>query len=139
MTRAAGTLVPRACGTVISRAEGAAFEAGLRGFFADRDPGLQAASGGGFGAYIIRAIPGEHSPGERHTHDLAFQMVLVLRGRVRFDHEDVGEVELGPGDSVVQPPGIRHRETGPSDDLEMLEVTSPAAFATHPAAPPGAG
>ena len=66
-------------------------------------------------------------------------MVRVLWARLRFEYEDIGEVELGPGDSVVQPPGIRHRETGHSDDLEMLEVTSPAEFATHPAAPPGAG
>lgn len=125
--------------TTVSRAAEAAFDAGLRGFFAYRDLGVRGASGGGFGAHIIRAIPGEHSPGAWHTHDLAFQMVLVLRGRVRFEYEDIGEVELGPGDSVVQPPGIRHRETGHSDDLEMLEVTSPAAFETHPAAPPGAG
>jgi mannose-6-phosphate isomerase-like protein (cupin superfamily) len=131
--------VTRGARTTVSRADGAAFEAGLRGFFAYRDLGVQAASGGGFGAHIIRAIPGEHSPGAWHTHDLAFQMVLVLKGRVRFEYEDIGEVELGPGDSVVQPPGIRHRETGHSDDLEMLEVTSPAEFETHPAAAPGAG
>jgi hypothetical protein len=32
---------------------------------------------------------------------------------------------------VHQPPGIRHRELGHSDDIEMLEIVLPAGFATH--------
>jgi mannose-6-phosphate isomerase-like protein (cupin superfamily) len=122
-------------GTVVARAAGAAWEPRLRGFFAYRDLGVRAASGGAFGAHIIRAVPGEASPGEWHSHDLAFQMVLVLRGAVRFEYADLGEVELRPGDSVYQPPGIRHREVWHSDDLELLEVTAPAEFLTHAAAP----
>ena len=38
---------------------------------------------------------------------------------------------------VVQPPGIRHAELAHSDDLEMLEVTSPAQFETRVVAGPG--
>jgi quercetin dioxygenase-like cupin family protein len=38
---------------------------------------------------------------------------------------------LEAGASAYQPPGIRHREIAHSDDLEMLEVTAPAAFATR--------
>jgi hypothetical protein len=37
---------------------------------------------------------------------------------------------------VLQPPGIRHREVTHSDDLELIEVTSPAEFATHSAEAP---
>jgi hypothetical protein len=35
------------------------------------------------------------------------------------------------GSCVHQPPGIRHRETGHSHDLELLEVVLPADFKTE--------
>jgi len=124
-------------GTVVSRASDAAWDAGLRGFFAYRDLGAREASGGGHAAHIIRAVPGEGPKPAWHTHDLAFQLVLVLRGWVRFEYEDIGEVRLEPGDSVVQPAGVRHREVAHSDDLEMLEVTAPATFRTEEVAGPG--
>lgn len=116
--------------TTVSQAEGAAFDQGLRSFFAYRDLGVRSATGGAFGANIIRAVPGEGAKPAWHTHDLGFQFVLVLRGSVVFEYEDIGVVELHPGDSVVQPPGVRHREVSHSDDLELLELTSPAEFAT---------
>ena len=116
--------------TTVTHADGAAFDAGLRGFFAYRDLGIRAASGGAFAAHVIRAVPGEGHAPEWHTHDLAFQMVFVLRGWVEFEYEDIGAVRLGAGASVYQPPGVRHREVRHSDDLEMLEITSPAEFAT---------
>jgi quercetin dioxygenase-like cupin family protein len=119
--------------TTVTHAEGAAFEPGLRGFFAYRDLGIRGASAGGFGAHVIRAVPGEGHVPEWHTHDLAFQMVFVLRGWVEFEYADIGEVRLEAGSSVYQPPGVRHRELRHSDDLEMLEITSPAEFATAPA------
>jgi len=119
--------------TTVSHADDAAFDSGLRGFFAYRDLGIRAASGGAFGAHVIRAVPGEGAKPEWHTHDLAFQMVFVLRGWVEFEYADIGVVRLEVGSSVYQPPGIRHREVRHSDDLEMLEITSPAEFATHAA------
>jgi mannose-6-phosphate isomerase-like protein (cupin superfamily) len=36
-----------------------------------------------------------------------------------------------PGDCVLQPPNIRHREIEHSEDLELIEIVSPADFATH--------
>jgi quercetin dioxygenase-like cupin family protein len=116
--------------TIVRHAEDARFDEGLRAFFAYRDLGIREASGGAFGAHVIRAVPGEGAKPRWHTHDLAFQMVYVLRGWVRFEYEDVGEVELRPGDCVYQPPGVRHREIAHSEDLELLEITSPAEFAT---------
>ena len=116
--------------TIVRHAEDARFDKGLRTFFAYRDLGIREASGGAFGAHVIRAVPGEAAKPRWHTHDLAFQMVYVLRGWVRFEYEDIGEVEFRPGDSVYQPPGIRHREIAHSDDLELLEITAPAEFAT---------
>lgn len=123
--------------TTVSRAEGAAFEAGLRGFFAYRDLGVRGATGGAFGAHVIRAVPGEGAKPQWHLHELDFQLVLVLRGSVTFEYEDIGQVTLNPGDTVLQPPRVRHREVAHSDDLELLEVTSPAEFATHVVEAPG--
>lgn len=122
--------------TTVSRAEGARFDAGLRAFFAYRDLGVDGATGGAFGAHVIRAVPGEGPRPQWHLHDLGFQLVYVLRGWVTFEYEDIGEVTLHVGDSVLQPPRLRHREVAHSDDLELLEVTAPAAFATHLAAAP---
>ena len=119
--------------TTVSRAEGAGYDAGLRAFFAYRDLGVRTATGGAFGAHVIRAVPGEGPKPQWHTHELGFQLVVVLRGWVRFEYEDIGEVMLHPGDSVLQPPMIRHREVAHSDDLELLEVTAPAEFATQAA------
>ena len=104
---------------------------GLRSFFEYRDLAIKEATAGRFNAHVIRARPGERSPGEWHRHDLDFQMVYVLRGWVRFEYEGVGEVLLRRGSCVHQPAGIRHREVEHSDDLEMLEITSPAEFGTE--------
>ena len=40
-------------------------------------------------------------------------------------------MRLVAGDSVLQPPGIRHRELGHSDDVELLEVVMPGDFETE--------
>ena len=117
--------------TTVSRAKGATFDAGLRGFFAYRDLGVRGATGGAFGAHVIRAVPGEGPKPQWHLHELDFQLVLVLRGSVTFEYEDIGKVTLHPGDTVLQPPRVRHREVEHSDDLELLEVTSPAEFVTR--------
>jgi quercetin dioxygenase-like cupin family protein len=119
--------------TTVRHHDEAAFDQGLRAFFAYRDLGVAGATGGGFGAHVIRAVPGSGPKPEWHAHALGFQLVYVLRGWVVFEYADIGEVRLEAGSSVVQPPGLRHREVAHSDDLEMLEVTSPAAFETSAA------
>ncbi|MBL8689385.1 MAG: cupin domain-containing protein [Rhodospirillaceae bacterium] len=116
--------------TRVSHADGAEFDAGLRAFFAYRDLGIAEASAGSVRAHVIRAVPGTHAEPRWHRHHLKFQMVFVTRGWVRFEYEDIGEVMLKPGDSVYQPPRIRHRELAHSDDLELVEITSPADFET---------
>lgn len=117
-------------GFAVSHAREARWDAGLRSFFAYRDLGVAAATGGRVGAHVIRARDGSATAGEQHHHDLEFQLVYVLRGWVEFDYEGVGRVRLEPGSSVVQPPGIRHTEIAHSADLELLEVTLPARFGT---------
>jgi quercetin dioxygenase-like cupin family protein len=77
---------------------------------------------------VIRARPGGEFVGRTHWHETEFQLVYVLKGWIKFDYEGVGEVLLEAGSCAHQPPGIRHRELGHSDDLELLEVVLPGNF-----------
>jgi len=103
---------------------------GLRPFFEYRDLGIKGATGGRVLAHVIRARPAVPMKPERHHHEVQFQMVYVLKGWIRFHYEGVGEVTLKPGSCVNQPPGIRHTELAHSDDLELIEIVSPADFQT---------
>ncbi|WP_435229884.1 cupin domain-containing protein [Pseudopelagicola sp. nBUS_20] len=103
---------------------------GLRAFFEYRDLGIDGATKGKFGAHVIRAVPGEKSLGTWHSHELDFQMVYVTKGWVVFEYEGQGEHMLRKGSCVLQPPGIKHREVRHSDDMELIEVISPADFST---------
>jgi len=109
---------------------------GLRPFFQYRDLGIAGATDGKFQAHVIRAKPGHHAEGGWHTHDLGFQLVYVLKGWVKFRYDGEGEVTLKAGTCVHQPPHIRHIEIDHSDDLELIEITMPAEFATESVAPP---
>ncbi|MBX2836751.1 MAG: cupin domain-containing protein [Gammaproteobacteria bacterium] len=116
----------------IQHADESIFEGdGLRDFFQYRDLGIRTATQGDFGANVIRAVPGRHSAGEWHQHTLNFQLVYVLKGWVVFEYEGEGEHMLKTGSCVLQPPGIQHREVRHSDDMELLEITSPAEFVTE--------
>lgn len=121
----------------VAHADAGEFETqGLRAFFEYRKLGIDTATSGKFGAHVIRAVPGKHSDGGWHTHDLDFQMVYILKGWVLFEYEGQGEHILRAGSCVLQPSGIRHREVRHSDDLELIEITSPAEFASHDAEAP---
>ena len=96
------------------------FEGGLRSFFEYRDLGIKSATDGKFVAHVIRAVPGKHTEPQWHTHNLEFQIVYVLKGWVKFEYEEEGEIILREGSSVLQPPGIKHREISHSDDLELI-------------------
>jgi len=122
--------------TIVTHAADASYERGLRAFFEYRHLGIPQATGGAFGAHVIRAVPDTHSEGQWHLHELDFQFVFILKGWVEFEYEDVGFVRLEAGSSVLQPPRIRHREIRHSDDIEILEITAPAEFATHAVAAP---
>jgi len=116
----------------IAHADGGVFESqGLRAFFEYRQLGIREATGGQFGAHMIRAVPGVESEAQWHTHDLDFQMVYITKGWVIFEYEGQGEQTLREGSCVLQPPGIKHREVRHSDDLELIEIVSPAQFETQ--------
>ena len=118
----------------VSHAKRAEFHRdGLRPFYEYRDLGIEAATSGRFRAQVIRPNPDHPGKAGHHRHALEFQIVYILKGWVVFDYEGVGNVRLEAGDCVHQPSGIVHAEIEHSDDLEMLEITSPARFETTPA------
>ena len=117
-------------GFTVSHARDTAFESGLRPFFDYRDLGIQDATKGQVVAHLIRAAKGAEFSGQPHLHRTEFQMVYVLKGWIEFEYEGQGVVRLEAGSCVYQPPSIRHREIGHSDDIEMLEIVMPAQFAT---------
>lgn len=118
----------------VSMAKQATFQSGLRPFLEYRDLGIKDATHGKFKAHVIRVKKGGdhsllHTTG-LHQHKLDFQMIYILKGWIKFTYEGHGEHTFGPGDCCLQPPGIVHNELDCSDDLELLEITSPGEFET---------
>ena len=118
-------------GFVASHARDARFERGLRSFFEYRDLGIKEATGGRVDAHVIRAAAGKEFSSQPHLHKTDFQLVYILKGWIEFEYEGQGRVRLEAGSCVYQPPEIRHREVGHSEDVEMLEIVLPAGFETQ--------
>ena len=130
-----------------SRAEEAVYTTGLRSFMEYRDLGVERATHGKFRAHVIRIKRDAAGAHELHTtglhrHECDFQMFYVLKGWMKFVYEAHGEHTFHAGDCVLQPPGIVHNELDCSDDVEILEIYSPAVHPTvkvgRPAAAAGA-
>ena len=118
-------------GFVASHAQEAVFERGLRSFFEYRDLGIKKATEGRVAAHVIRAAAGTEFSSQPHAHKTEFQLVYILKGWIEFEYEGQGVVRLEAGSCVHQPPNIRPRELGHSDDIEMLEIVLPAGFSTE--------
>ena len=87
---------------------------------------------GHFIASHIQIPKGGPVPDYVHYHDVNFQMIYCHRGWVRVVYQDQGDpFVMHPGDSVLQPPGIRHQVLEASDGLEVIEIGCPASHATH--------
>ena len=80
---------------------------------------------------MSRAAAGAEFSSEPHLHRTTFQLIYVLKGWIEFEYEGQGTVRLVAGSCVYQPPEIRHRELGHSEDIEMLEIVMPGDFATQ--------
>ena len=118
-------------GFVASHAKDAEFTRGLRSFFEYRDLGIKTATQGRVAAHVIRAAAGSEFSSQPHRHATTFQLVYILKGWIEFEYEGQGVVRLEAGSCVHQPPYIKHRELGHSEDIEMLEVVLPAGFETE--------
>lgn len=116
----------------------ATWSAGLREIFDYRDLGIAAATEDDYVAHIIRANgkKAESAVQDWHVHDCTFQFVQVLEGWATFEYEGQGVRTIRKGDSVLQPPGIVHREIACSEDFSVLEIVSPANFGTRVVAAP---
>jgi mannose-6-phosphate isomerase-like protein (cupin superfamily) len=118
-----------------SLARDAVYQTGLRSFMEYRDLGVAAATHGQVRAHVIRVKkdgPGAHDLHTTglHRHLCDFQLFYVLKGWMKFVYEGHGEHTFHAGDCVVQPAGIVHNELDCSDDVEILEVYSPAVHET---------
>ena len=118
-----------------SLAKDAVYKTGLRSFMEYRDLGIERATHGQFRAHVIRIKQDSAGAHDLHTtglhqHKCDFQMYYVLKGWMKFVYEGEGERTFHAGDCILQPPGIVHNELDCSDDVEILEVYSPAVHPT---------
>lgn len=104
---------------------------GLRNYALYRDFGFGEATEGMVHAHIIKLIPPcTDEVRTRHRHLLQMQMVYVLKGWMKIEHEGQGVMTMKAGDAWLMPPGIRHTVLDYSDDCQNLEITIPAKFDT---------
>jgi mannose-6-phosphate isomerase-like protein (cupin superfamily) len=120
----------------VSRATDAVYKTGLRSFMEYRDLGIEGATHGRFRAHVIRIKADSAGAHELHTtglhqHQCDFQMFYVLKGWIKFVYEGQGEHTFREGDCVLQPAAIVHNELECSDDVEVLEIYSPAVHETR--------
>lgn len=100
-----------------------------RDFFKTRDLGLQAATNGDFRMVVHKMIT-EPTPTGWHYHECDLQVIYVLNGFVILGFEDGRVVRLEPGSSMNIPSGMIHNELTSSEDLEIMELTSPPEITT---------
>ena len=106
-------------------------DGGLRNYSAYRDLGIAAATQGFATGHVIRmTAPVTEELGQQHHHNVEFQLVYVLKGWFKNEFEGEGVHVMKAGSCWIQPPGIRHRVLGWSDDCELLEIILPAEHET---------
>ena len=117
---------------VHAKAGDANWTPGLREIFEYRDLGIKDGTNGDYVAHVIKANGRKMDDEVKHwhIHDCTFQLVLVLNGWATFEYEGEGEKTIRKGDCVLQKPMIKHREIACSEDFEVLEIVTPADFAT---------
>lgn len=117
---------------VHNEAEGAEWTPGLREIFEYRDLGIKDGTKGDVVAHVIRHNGKEQADEVQqwHIHECDFQLVYVLNGWATFEYEGEGERTIRKGDCILQKPMIKHREIACSNDFEVLEIVTPADFAT---------
>jgi uncharacterized protein YjlB len=126
---------------VHNEASEAEWTPGLREIFEYRDLGIKDGTRGEYVAHIIRHNGKQQKDQVQHwhIHECDFQFVLVLQGWATFEYEGQGQRTIRKGDAILQTPMIRHREIACSDDFEVLEIVSPADFATKVVEAPASG
>jgi len=109
---------------------------GRREFFKYLDLGVADASDGKMKAQIMKATQGLSEPTGWHYHECDSQFVYVVKGWVDLEFETGEKIRVDEGHSLFIPGGLRHNETATADELEILEVCTPAHMGTVPCDPP---
>lgn len=117
--------------TIMHAKDGVWETRGLRQDFEYRDLGVKDATQGRYMAQFVRPTDLAKPPISAHSHTLDLQLVYMVKGWMRFWHEDRGEVTMHAGDFMLQPGGLKHSVIDWSPDFELLEITSPGDFPTH--------
>mgnify|MGYP003700649601 FL=1 len=117
-------------------AESAPLVDGRRDFFKYRDLGVMDASNGVLRAQTMTAIRGMTEPTGWHYHECDGQFVYVIKGWVDLEFESGDSMRVKAGESLFIPGGMKHNEFGTSDDLEILELSTPGQMGTVPCDPP---
>jgi quercetin dioxygenase-like cupin family protein len=112
------------------------FVKGRRDFFKYRELGVTEASEGRMRAQVTVGTQGLTRPTGWHYHVCDGQFIYMVKGWVELQFEDGRTVKVNEGDSLYIPGGVRHNETRASDELEILEISVPAAMRTKPCDPP---
>jgi mannose-6-phosphate isomerase-like protein (cupin superfamily) len=104
---------------------------GLRSYARYRELGVNKATGGLVQAHVVRLV-GECTEEVRqmHYHDTCFQLIYVLKGWEKLQHEGHEPVTMREGSVWIQPPNINHVVLDYSDGLEVLEIILPGDFDT---------
>ena len=100
----------------------------LQGFEA-RETGIGAATYGVASVQIVRSAGSTHGQVTSHTSDILF--TFVLSGSVTLRGDGQGAHALTEGDAYVIPPNLKSSLSDCSADLQLLEVSLPAAFDTR--------
>ena len=109
---------------------------GRREFFSYRELGVTEATNGAMRAQVMHATQGMSKPTGWHYHVCDQQFIYMLKGWVDLEFEDGRTIRLTAGDSMMIPGGMRHNEIATAEEMEILEVSCPAALGTVPCDPP---
>lgn len=102
---------------------------GRREFLRYRDIGLGDATDQRFRLLGMRATGRNEATGW-HYHECDVQFVYVLKGWVELEFEGGRRERLVAGSFASIPGGTLHNEFNLSDDLEVIEICSPADMGT---------
>lgn len=105
------------------------FQVGRRSFFVARDLQIAEATNADFGMVHAKVIDHAISTGW-HYHPVSLQIIYVLKGWIDLVFEDGQKIRIHAGSCMNIPPGMIHNEIGTSDDMEVLEISSPAKITT---------
>ena len=123
---------------VHSSAKAPVMTKGRRDFFTYRDLGVKEGSADKMRAQVTTAITGMTEPTGWHYHTCDSQFVYCLKGWVELEFDNHPTVRVEAGDSIFIPGGCIHNELSASDDMQILEVSTPGEIGTV-AVPPPAG